>query len=67
MTLAVFMKISIFQRLVISYIVIFSMVVAAGVYTIYQLGQIRRATHSVMILDNRIIDFQQKFYVQLRL
>ena len=54
------MKISLFQRLVIGYIVIFSMVVAASIYTIYQLGLIRRATHSVMMLDNRIIDFQQK-------
>ncbi len=53
------MKVTIFKRLVISYIIIFSMVVTASIYTIYQLVQIRRATHSVLIFDNRIIDYQK--------
>lgn len=53
------MKATILSRLVISYSIIFFLVVAASIYTVYQLDQVKQATHSVLIFDNRILDLQK--------
>ncbi len=64
------MKLTIFSRLVISYITILSMVVVASIYSMYLLGNVNEVTRSVLEVDNRMLDLQKKLtdslFTQLR-
>jgi two-component system sensor histidine kinase GlrK len=54
------MKLSIFARLVIGYIAIFILAMAVSIYTIGQLYQLERVTRSILAVDNRFVDYEQK-------
>ncbi len=54
------MKVTIFSRLVLGYLIIFSLVVAANVYVIYQLRQFNTWTQSILNVDNRVLDIHKK-------
>lgn len=54
------MKITIFSRLAIGYIIILSMVVFSSIYELNQLGKVNEVTRSVLEIDNRILDLQKK-------
>ncbi|MBN2538871.1 MAG: hypothetical protein JXB09_02340 [Deltaproteobacteria bacterium] len=53
------MKLTIFSRLIIIYIIIFSAVAAINLFAIYQFGRLNRITNSILKIDNRIIDIQK--------
>jgi two-component system sensor histidine kinase GlrK len=53
------MKITIFSRLAIGYIIILSMVVFSSIYELYQLGKVNEVTRSVLEVDNRLLDLQK--------
>jgi len=53
------MRGTLFSRLVASYIIIFSMVLAASIYTIRQLDQVKQVTYSILRFDHRLIDVQK--------
>jgi len=53
------MKITIFSRLAIGYIIILSMVVFSSIYELYQLDKVNEVTRSVLEVDNRILDLQK--------
>jgi two-component system sensor histidine kinase GlrK len=54
------MKLTIFSRLVIGYIIILSMAALANIYSIYQLRNVNETTRSVLEIDNRLLDLQKK-------
>lgn len=54
------MRLSIFSRLVFGYLIIFILVVAANGYVIYQLRQFNTWTHSILSVDNRVLDIHKK-------
>jgi len=54
------MKLSIFSRLVIGYLAIFILAMAVSMYTIIQLYQLESVTRSILAVDNRLIDYEQK-------
>ncbi len=54
------MKLSIFSRLVIGYLAIFTLAMAVSMYTIIQLYQMESITRSILAVDNRLTDYEQK-------
>lgn len=54
------MKLSIFARLVIGYLAIFILAMTVSIYTINQLYQLERVTRSILAVDNRFTDYEQK-------
>jgi two-component system sensor histidine kinase GlrK len=54
------MKLTIFSRLVVGYLAIFVLVMAMSLYTIFQIGQFNDVTRSVLMVDNRLIDYNGK-------
>ncbi len=54
------MKLTIFSRLVIGYFTIFALAMAVSIYTIAQLRQLEDITRSILRVDNRLIDLEQK-------
>lgn len=54
------MRLTIFSRLVIGYFVIFILAMSVSVYAIAQLRQLEEVTHSILTIDNRLIDLEQK-------
>jgi len=54
------MKLSIFARLVIGYLAIFILAMAVSIYTINQLYQLEHVTRSILSVDNRLVDYEQK-------
>ena len=46
--------------MVIGYLAIFLLVIAMGVYAFVQIGQINEVTQSVLVTNNRVIDYTQK-------
>ncbi len=54
------MKLSIFSRLVIGYLTIFILAMAVSVYAIVQLHKVRKVTGSILMVDNRLVDYEQK-------
>lgn len=54
------MKLTIFSRLVIGYLAIFILTMAVSIYAIAQLQQQEKVTRSILTVDNRLIDFEQK-------
>ncbi|MGA1791580.1 MAG: HAMP domain-containing protein [bacterium] len=54
------MKLTIFSRLIIGFLAIFILTMAMTIYTISQLRQLEKATRSILMIDNRLIDYEQK-------
>ena len=54
------MKLSIFSRLAVGYLTIFILAMAVSVYAIVQLHQVRKVTGSILMVDNRLVDYEQK-------
>lgn len=54
------MRLSLFSRMVIGYLVIFVLVLAVSLYAIAQLHRFNVITRSVLETDNRVLDYQKK-------
>jgi two-component system sensor histidine kinase GlrK len=54
------MKFTIFSRMVIGYLAIFLLVIAMGVYAFVEISRFNEVTQSVLITNNRVIDYTQK-------
>ena len=54
------MKLTIFSRLVMGYLTIFILVMVMSLYAIVRIGQFNDVTQSVLMADNRIIDYKEK-------
>ncbi len=51
---------TIFSRLMISYLTIFILVMIVGIYAIFMLHQLNTGTRHILNIDNRIIDYEEK-------
>src|SRR4030067_2455221 len=64
------MRLGIFSRLLIGFLVIFALLVAGTVYGIFKLHQLNKGTRQITRIDNRILDLKEKltdsFISQLR-
>lgn len=54
------MRFTIFSRLAVGYLALLILVIAVSVYAIIQLRQFNNVTHSILKIDNRIIDYEKK-------
>ncbi len=54
------MRLTIFSRLVVGYFTIFALAMAVSIYTIAQLRHLEDITRSILRVDNRLIDLEQK-------
>ncbi len=54
------MKLTIFSRLLIGYLILFVLVIGMGGYATFQMSQISDITQSILTLNNRIIDSTTK-------
>ncbi len=54
------MKLTIFSRLVVGYLLIFILAVTVTIYSISQLRQLENVTHSILKVEHRLIDYEQK-------
>jgi two-component system sensor histidine kinase GlrK len=54
------MKLTIFSRVLIGYLVLIFLVIAMGAYTFYQMTQISRVTESILTFNNQTIDLAEK-------
>lgn len=54
------MKLTIFSRLVISYLVIFVLAMTVSIYAISHLRQFEKVTRSIINVDNRLIEYKKK-------
>jgi len=64
------MKLTIFSRVLIGYLILIILVMAMGVYTFYQMGQINEVTQSILTINNQMLDYSEKLldliYSQVR-
>ncbi len=64
------MKLTIFSRVLIGYLILIFLVIAMGVYTFYQMGQINEVTQSILTINNQMSDYSEKLldliYPQVR-
>lgn len=51
------MRLSIFARLVIGYLVLFSMLIGVSLYFIYHLGRFNQITRSIILNDTSILEY----------
>jgi CHASE3 domain sensor protein len=54
------MRLSIFARLVIGYLVLFSMLAGVSLYFIYHLGQYNKITRSIILNDTSILEYSNQ-------
>ncbi|MBI5665927.1 MAG: HAMP domain-containing histidine kinase [Nitrospirae bacterium] len=54
------MKLTIFSRLVIGYLVIFILAMTVSIYAISHLRQFEKVTRSIINVDNRLIEYKKK-------
>jgi two-component system sensor histidine kinase GlrK len=54
------MKLTIFSRLVVGYLLIFILAMIVIIYSIAQLRQLENVTHSILSVEHRLIDYEQK-------
>jgi two-component system sensor histidine kinase GlrK len=54
------MRLSIFARLIISYLVLISMLAGVSLYFIYNLSQFNQITQSIILNDTSILDYSQQ-------
>ena len=56
------MKLTIFSRLLIGYLIIFTLVIGMSAYAIFQMSQINEVTQSILTINNRMIDSATKAF-----
>ncbi|MBI5739262.1 MAG: HAMP domain-containing protein [Nitrospirae bacterium] len=54
------MKLSIFSRLVIGYLIIFVLAITVSVYAVMQLRKVETVTVSILEVNNRLLDYDRK-------
>ncbi len=54
------MKLTIFSRLLIGYLIIFALVAAINAYAIAEIGRINKLTRSILTVNNQTIDLAEK-------
>jgi two-component system sensor histidine kinase GlrK len=54
------MKLSIFSRMMISYLAIFVLVMAVSAYTIIKIEQFNKVTRYILAIDSRILEYEKK-------
>jgi len=54
------MKLTIFSRLLLGYLIIFALVIGMSAYAIFQMSQINEVTQSILTINNRMIDSSTK-------
>jgi len=54
------MRLTIFSRMVIGYLVIFLLVIGMSIYAVVRIGQFNEVTQSVLMTNNRMIDYAGK-------
>jgi len=64
------MKLTIFTRVLIGYLILIILVIAMGAYTFYQMGQVSKVTQSILTINNQMLDYSEKLldliYSQVR-
>jgi two-component system sensor histidine kinase GlrK len=64
------MKLTIFSRVLIGYLILIILVIAMGAYTFYQMSQINEVTQSILTINNQMLDHSEKLldliYSQVR-
>ncbi len=64
------MKLTIFSRVLIGYLVFILLIMAMGAYTFYEITQINRVAESILTINNRMIDLSENLldliYSQVR-
>jgi two-component system, NtrC family, sensor histidine kinase GlrK len=50
---------TIFSRLMLSYLALLAMATGVSTYSILQLGQVREITHSIILLDNQLLELHK--------
>jgi two-component system sensor histidine kinase GlrK len=55
-----FTRMTIFSRLIVSYLVIFFLLMAVNIYAIVKLHQFKLGTRHILNIDNRVLDYQKK-------
>lgn len=53
------MRLTIFSRLMLGYLTLLIMATGVGMYSILQLGEVRETTHSMILVDNALIDLHK--------
>lgn len=51
---------TIFSRLMLGYLVLLTMTAGVNLYSIFELGEVKEITHSIILLDNGLLDLQGK-------
>jgi two-component system sensor histidine kinase GlrK len=54
------MRLTIFSQLVIGYLAIFILAMTVSIYAIAQLRQLENVTHSILFIDNLLIEYEKK-------
>jgi two-component system sensor histidine kinase GlrK len=54
------MKLTIFSRLLIGYLIVFALVAAINAYAVVEIGHINKLTQSILTINNQMIDLAQK-------
>jgi two-component system sensor histidine kinase GlrK len=54
------MRLSLFSRLVLGYLVVFALVTTVSIYAIRELRRIEDITRSILDRDNRVLDYEKK-------
>jgi two-component system sensor histidine kinase GlrK len=64
------MKLTIFSRVLIGYLILIILVITMGAYTFYQMSQINKVTQSILTINNQMLDYSEKLldliYSQVR-
>lgn len=64
------MKLTIFSRVLIGYLILILLVISMGTYTFYQMAKVTEVTQSILTINNRMIDRSEKLldmiYSQVR-
>ena len=64
------MKLTIFSRVLIGYLILIILVIVMGAYTFYQMSQINEVTQSILTINNQMLDYSEKLldliYSQVR-
>jgi two-component system sensor histidine kinase GlrK len=53
------MRLTIFSRLMLGYLVLLIMAAGVGIYSILQLGLVKEITHSIILVDNALLDLHK--------
>src|SRR5919198_4869343 len=54
------MRLSLFSRLVLGYLVVFALVMTVSIYAVGELRRIEKITRSILDRDNRVLDYEKR-------